>query len=149
MEQPHSLVRQQDSSSGGNSRWNEYQAPRISESAQSKPASHTGFSQMSQQSFNRPPNPTHQYSQQARPPPAHVPPPSKPPAQHNSWKFTNSFGPQKPSFEGNMSTNKPQTAQRTQVEKCVNIYIHKQRIVMTVLVLSAAFVFVLCRRKIQ
>lgn len=113
-------ARQQESSPGVISRQNDYQGPRSSESIQSKPVSHTGFSQMSQQPFNRPPNPTHQYSQQARPLSALVPPPSRPSAdagqsKHNSWKFTNTFGPQKPSFEGNR-TNQHQTVQQTQVE---------------------------------
>uniref|UniRef100_UPI0037E93F08 spermatogenesis-associated protein 22 n=1 Tax=Semicossyphus pulcher TaxID=241346 RepID=UPI0037E93F08 len=112
-------LRQQDSRPGVNSRQSEYQAPRISQSAQSKPSPHSGFSQMDQQSSYRPPNPSNQYSQQSRPQPAPVPPPSRPSPrepqpQKNSWKFTNSFGPQSLLFEGNRSTNRPQTAQQTQ-----------------------------------
>ncbi|XP_044078116.1 spermatogenesis-associated protein 22 isoform X2 [Siniperca chuatsi] len=119
MGQPSNPVRQQDSSSSVNSRQSKYQAPRISESAQSKPTPHTGFPQMGQQSSYRPPNPTHQYSQQSRPLPAPVSPPSRPSAraaqpQNNSWKFTNSFGPQRSTVEGNRGTNQPQTAQQTQ-----------------------------------
>lgn len=120
MGKPSNPVRQQDSSPSVNSRQSEFQAPRIRESAQSKPTAHTGFSQMGQQSSYRAPNPTHQYSQQSRPLPAPVPPPSRPSAraaqpQNNSWKFTNSFGPQRSLFEGNGRTNQPQTARQTQV----------------------------------
>ncbi|XP_059207140.1 spermatogenesis-associated protein 22 isoform X2 [Centropristis striata] len=118
--QPSNPTRQQDSSHGVNSRQSKYQSPHISESAQSKPAPHTGFSQMSQQSPYRPSNPTHQYSQQPKAlPPG--PPPSRPSArapqpQNNSWKFTNSFGPQRSSFEVNRSINQPRTAQQTQTQ---------------------------------
>ncbi|XP_073336229.1 spermatogenesis-associated protein 22 [Pagrus major] len=114
-------VRQQVSSPSVNSRQSGYQASHISESAQSKPTPHTAFSQMGQQSIYKPPNPTHQYSQRSRPLPAPVPPPSRPSVravqpQNNSWKFTNSFGPKKPPFEGHRSRNQPQTVRQTQQE---------------------------------
>ncbi|XP_070774170.1 spermatogenesis-associated protein 22 [Enoplosus armatus] len=113
-------VRQQDSSPSVNSRQSEYQAPRFSENAQGKSTPNTGVSQMGQQSSYRPPNPSHQYSQQSRP--ALVPPPSRPSAraaqtQNNSWKFTNSFGPQRSPSEGNRSTNQPQSARQTQTQQ--------------------------------
>ncbi|XP_029304834.1 spermatogenesis-associated protein 22 [Cottoperca gobio] len=120
MGQASNCVRQQDFSSSVNSTQSKYQAHNMSESSQIKPTPQTGFSQMAQQSFYRPPNPTYQYSQQPRPVPAPVPPPSRPSApcapqpQKNSWKFTNSFGPQRSPFEGNRSANKPQTARQTQ-----------------------------------
>lgn len=89
---------------------------------------------MGQQSSYRPPNPPHQYSQQSRPLPASVPLPSRSPAhaaqpQNNSWKFTNSFGPQKPLLDGNKSTNQPRTAQQTQtvVGNLWKIYRNTQR----------------------
>ncbi|XP_041657819.1 spermatogenesis-associated protein 22 isoform X2 [Cheilinus undulatus] len=116
MGQPSNPVRQQPASSSVNSRNNLYQAPRISDTAQSKPSPHTGFSQRSQQPSHRQSNPTQQYSQQSRPPPALVPPPSRPPArdpqpQKNSWNFTNSFGPQNPPYDGNRSSNRACTVQ--------------------------------------
>lgn len=111
MGQPSNPVRQQNSSPSVYSRQSKYQALHISESAQSKPTPHTGFSQMGQQSSYRPPNPTHQYSQQSRPLPA----PSRPSA--HAVQPQNSFGPQRSPFQGNRSTNQPQTA--TQVEKYV------------------------------
>ncbi|KAI3373499.1 hypothetical protein L3Q82_022086, partial [Scortum barcoo] len=119
MGQPSNPVKQQDSSSILYSRQSRCQALHISESAQSKPTPPTGFSQMGQQSSYRPPNPTLQFSQQSRPLLAPVPPPSRPPAralqpQNNSWKFTNSFGPQKSSFQGNKSMSQCQTARQTQ-----------------------------------
>lgn len=129
-------MRQQDFSPSVKSRQSTYQAPNISESAQIKPTPHTGFSQMGQQSSYRPPNPTHQYSHQPRPLPAPVPAPSRPSApaaqpQNNSWKFTNSFGPQKSPNVVNRSTNQPKTARqtKTQVEKYLkkNIYNNIQR----------------------
>ena len=129
MEQPSSnAVRQQDSSSSVNSRQSQYQAPHVSESAQSKPAPHTAFSQMGQQSSYRPPNPPRQYTQQPRPLPAPAPP-SRPSAraaqpQNNSWKFTNSFGPQRSTFEGNRSTNRPQAVRQTQVDVKTLQYLH-------------------------
>ncbi|XP_035521878.1 spermatogenesis-associated protein 22 isoform X2 [Morone saxatilis] len=114
-------VTQQEPSPTVNSRQSEYRAAPISESAQSKPTPHTGFSKMGQQSSYRQANPTHQYSQRPRPLPAPVPPPSRPSAhaaqpQNNSWKFTNSFGPQKPAFEGNRGRNQPQTVRQTQTQ---------------------------------
>ncbi|XP_054481854.1 spermatogenesis-associated protein 22 isoform X2 [Anoplopoma fimbria] len=117
---PINPMRQQDFSPRVNS-GQRYQAPHISESAQIKPIPNTGFSQTGQQSSYGPRNPTHQYSQQPRPLPAPVPPPTRPSAsaaqpQKNSWKFTNSFGPQRSAFEGNRSTNQPQTAQQIQTQ---------------------------------
>ncbi|KAG8008270.1 Spermatogenesis-associated protein 22 [Nibea albiflora] len=115
-------VKHQQSSSCVNSRQSECQPACTSQSAQSKPKPNTVFSQMAQQSSYRPPNPPHQYSQQSRPLPTPVPPPaSVPPAraaqpQNNSWKFTNSFGPQKPLFDGNKNTNQPRIAQKTQTQ---------------------------------
>ncbi|KAM8742162.1 spermatogenesis-associated protein 22 [Acanthopagrus schlegelii] len=111
--------KQQVSSPSLNSRQSDYRSSHIRESAQSKPKPHTAFSQMGQQPIYKPPNPTHQYSQQSRPLPAPVPPPSRPSVhpvqpQNNSWKFTNSFGPQKPTIEGNKSRNQPQTVRQTQ-----------------------------------
>ncbi|XP_070700368.1 spermatogenesis-associated protein 22 [Pempheris klunzingeri] len=113
-------VRQQAPSPSVNSRQREYQAPCISESVQTKPSLYTGFSETGQQSSYRPPNLIHQYSQQPRPLPAPVPPPSRPSAhealpQSNSWKFTNSFGPQRSLFEGNRRTN--HRARQTPVDK--------------------------------
>ncbi|XP_068585615.1 spermatogenesis-associated protein 22 isoform X2 [Cebidichthys violaceus] len=121
MGKPINSVRQLDFSPSGNSGQSRYKAPHISESAQIKPIPRPGFSQMGQQSSYRPPNPTHQYSQQPRPLPAPVPPPSRPSAravqpQNNSWKFTNSFGPQKSPFEGNKKTIQPQTARKAQTQ---------------------------------
>ncbi|XP_044226514.1 spermatogenesis-associated protein 22 isoform X2 [Thunnus albacares] len=122
MGQPNNPVRQQDSSSSVNFRQNKYQTPLSSESAQNKQTPLTGFSQMGQQSSYKPPNLTHQYSQQSRSLPHHVPPPSGPSAhtvqpQHHSWKFTNSFGPQNTPFEGKRSTNQPQTPRHTQTQQ--------------------------------
>ncbi|XP_076607335.1 spermatogenesis-associated protein 22 [Chaetodon auriga] len=122
MGQPGKPERQQESTPSVNCRQSEYQAARISESAQSKPTPRTGLSQMGQQSFYRPPNPTHQYFQQSGPLPAPATAPSRPSVnaahpQNNSWKFTNSFGLQKKPFEGNRSTNQPQTAQQTQTQQ--------------------------------
>ncbi|XP_041808959.1 spermatogenesis-associated protein 22 [Chelmon rostratus] len=119
MGQASKPVRQQESSPSVNSSQSQYQALRISEGAQSKPTPHTGLSQMDQQSFYRPANPTHQYFQQSGPLPAPVPAPSRPSAhavcpQNNSWKFTKSF--EKPPFERNRSTNQPQTARQTQTQ---------------------------------
>ncbi|XP_034746056.1 spermatogenesis-associated protein 22 isoform X1 [Etheostoma cragini] len=115
-------MRQQDFGPDVKSRQSTYQAHNIRESAQIKPMPHTGFSQMGQQSSYRPPNPTHQYSHQPRPLPAPVPPPSRPSApaaqpQKNSWKFTNSFGPQKSPIVGNKSTNQPKTARQTKTQQ--------------------------------
>uniref|UniRef100_A0A3Q1F691 Spermatogenesis associated 22 n=1 Tax=Acanthochromis polyacanthus TaxID=80966 RepID=A0A3Q1F691_9TELE len=108
-------VRQQDSSASVNSRQNKYQTPR-SESAQSKPTPRTGFSQMGRQ-----PSPYSQQSRPPLPPPPPVPPPRRPSAhavqpQKNSWKFTNSFEPQRPSFEGKRNSNQPQTARPTETQ---------------------------------
>ncbi|XP_068457148.1 spermatogenesis-associated protein 22 isoform X2 [Clinocottus analis] len=123
MGQPINPMRQQHFSPRAISGQSRYQAAHISESAQMKPKPHTAFSQTGQQSAAsyRPPNPTHQYSQQPRPLPAPVPTPVRPSAraalpQNNSWKFTNSFGPQPSLFEGNRSTNQPQTVQKTQTQ---------------------------------
>uniref|UniRef100_A0A3P8SML0 Spermatogenesis associated 22 n=1 Tax=Amphiprion percula TaxID=161767 RepID=A0A3P8SML0_AMPPE len=109
------IVRQQDSSASVNSTQNKYQAPR-NESAQSKPAPHTGFSQMGRQ-----PSPYSQQSRPLLPPPPPVPPPRRPSAhavqpQKNSWKFTNSFEPKRSSFEGKRSSNQPQTARLTETQ---------------------------------
>uniref|UniRef100_A0A3B4Y800 Spermatogenesis associated 22 n=1 Tax=Seriola lalandi dorsalis TaxID=1841481 RepID=A0A3B4Y800_SERLL len=113
--QPSYPARQQDS------RQNKYQTPSSSESAQTKPTPHTGWSQRGQQLSYRPPDATHQYPQQSRPLPPPVPPTSTPAAravqpQNNSWKFTNSFGPLSSSFEGKMSSNQPQTTRPTQTQ---------------------------------
>ncbi|XP_075957486.1 spermatogenesis-associated protein 22 [Anarhichas minor] len=118
MGKPINSMRQLDFSPRGNSGQSRYQAPHISESAQIKPIAHPDFSQKGQQSSYRAPNPTHQYSQQPRPLPAPVPPPSRPSAQpqNNSWKFTNSFGPQKSPSEGNRSTIQPQTVRKAQTQ---------------------------------
>lgn len=112
-------VRQQEPSFSVNSRKSIYQAPCNSDSAQSKSTTLTGFSQMGQQSFNRPHKPTH--SHQPRPLPAPVESPNRPSAravqtQKNAWKFTNSFGPQRTLFEGNRGTKQPQTSQHTHVQ---------------------------------
>ncbi|XP_056254246.1 spermatogenesis-associated protein 22 isoform X1 [Seriola aureovittata] len=114
--QPSYPARQQDS------RQNKYQTPSSSESAQTKPTPHTGWSQRGQQLSYRPPDATHQYPQQSRPLPPPVPPTSTPAAravqpQNNSWKFTNSFGPLSSSFEGKMSSNQPQTTRPTQTQQ--------------------------------
>ncbi|XP_027129682.1 spermatogenesis-associated protein 22 [Larimichthys crocea] len=135
--QPSNPVKHQQS--GVNSRQSEYQPACTSQSAQSKPKPNTVFSQMGQQSSYRPPNPPHQYSQQSRPLPAPMPPPaSKPPAraaqpQNNSWKFTNSFGPQKPPFDGNKNTNQPRTAQQTQTVQMKPVAEHSLRILTAVI----------------
>lgn len=132
MGQPINPMRQHDFSPRGNSGQSRYQAPHISETPQNKPISHTGLSPMGQQSSYKLPNPTHQYSQQPRPLPAPVTPPSRPSAlaaqpQNNSWKFTNSFGPQRSLFEGKKSPKQPQTTQQTQtqVKKKILILIYK------------------------
>ncbi|KAL6099065.1 spata22 [Pungitius sinensis] len=122
MRKPINSMRQQDFSPSGHSGQSRYQASQITESAQIKPVPHPSFSQMGQQSSYRPPNPTHQYSAQPRPLSAPVPPPSRPSAcsvepQRNSWKFTNSFGPQRSPFEGNRSTNQPQTVRQSQTQQ--------------------------------
>uniref|UniRef100_UPI003AB073B1 spermatogenesis-associated protein 22 n=1 Tax=Centroberyx gerrardi TaxID=166262 RepID=UPI003AB073B1 len=119
MGQPNNPVRQQDSRTNVNSRQSTYQAPYNSGSTQSKPAPHSGFSQMGQQSTYRQANPPkHQYSQQARPPPPPLPPPSRPSApaaqpQNTSWKFTctNNSGPQR-----NSSTFHTQIVPQTQAQ---------------------------------
>ncbi|KAM6910936.1 spermatogenesis-associated protein 22 isoform 2-T5 [Lycodopsis pacificus] len=118
MGKPINSMRRLDFSPRGNSGQSRYQAPHISESAQIKPIAHPDFSQKGQQSPYRAPNPTHQYSQQPRPLPAPIPPPSRPSAQpqNNSWKFTNSFGPQKSPSEGNRSTIQPQTVRKAQTQ---------------------------------
>nr|XP_046265834.1 spermatogenesis-associated protein 22 isoform X3 [Scatophagus argus] len=124
MGQPNNPMKQSQSNPSVNSRQSEYQAPRINESAQSRPTPHAAFSQRGQQAIAhyRPPNTTHQYSQQSRPLSAPVPPPNRPSAhvvqsQNNSWKFTDSFGQQKLPSVGNRSTNQPQTARQTQTEQ--------------------------------
>uniref|UniRef100_A0A8D3CSP4 Spermatogenesis associated 22 n=1 Tax=Scophthalmus maximus TaxID=52904 RepID=A0A8D3CSP4_SCOMX len=90
---------------------NKYPAPSSSEGVQNRPTPHTGFSHMGQQLSHRQPNPTPQHPQQRRPLPPPVPPLSESPArvvqpQNNTWKFTNSFGPQtlpmKPVFENSL-----------------------------------------------
>ncbi|XP_028323426.1 spermatogenesis-associated protein 22 [Gouania willdenowi] len=92
--QPSNQVKQQDSNFRFNPGQSQYQAPCGSESSQSKI------------------NPrSHPYSQQPRPLPA-LPPPRKPMApspqpQKNSWKFTNSFGPQSSGFQGKKSSSLP------------------------------------------
>lgn len=96
MEQPSNPLRQQESTV--TSRTTEYQ---------SKSTGRNTFTPMDQQAFNPPPNAT--YSQQLRLLPAPVP-------QNNSWKFTNSFGTQRPPFEGNRSKNNPPAARQTRVQ---------------------------------
>ncbi|XP_069001723.1 spermatogenesis-associated protein 22 [Embiotoca jacksoni] len=119
MGQTNNPGRQPDSSSGVNSRQDQYRAPRGSESTQNKPPPHAGFPQMGQQSSCRPPASTQQYSQQVGPPAPPVPPPRRPSdhavlPQNNSWKFTNSFeSVQISTFEGKRSSNKHQTARPT------------------------------------
>ncbi|XP_071316902.1 uncharacterized protein [Trachinotus anak] len=109
-------VKQQDS------RENKCQALSSSDIAQTKPTTHTGLSQKGQHLGCRPPNPTHQYPQQCRPLPPPVPPTNTPSAravqpQNNSWKFTDSFGPQRSPFEGKRNSNQPQTARPTQSQQ--------------------------------
>lgn len=108
-------VREQASSSIVYSMQSKYQTSRSSESEQSKPPLHSG----SQQSSYRPPNPTHHYFQQSRPPSGPLPLSSRPSAdakqpQNNSWKFTNSFGSQTSTFDGKGSLSQPKTVQLTQ-----------------------------------
>lgn len=122
--QPSTPVRQQPQSSPSvNSRQSEYRVSCFSESPQSKPAPHAGFSQKTPPSFSRSQNPTHQYSQQSRPAP--VPSPSRPAAAaaaakqpNNTWNFQNSFGSPKTPLSGNRSTSQSPTMRtptRTQV----------------------------------
>lgn len=114
--QPSDWVRQQEPSSG----LTEYQALCSRDGIQKKSTTLTGFSQRGQKSFVRAPNPIQ--SQQSKALPAPVPSPNKLSAravqpQSSSWKFTNSFGPQRPPFEGNRVTNqKMQTAWKNQVK---------------------------------
>ncbi|XP_040908023.1 spermatogenesis-associated protein 22 [Toxotes jaculatrix] len=120
--QPSYPVRQQVSSSSVTSRQNKYQAPSNSESSQSELTPRTGSSQMGQQLPYRPPNPTHHYPQQSRPLPPPVPPPSRPTARavqplNNSWKFTDSFGPQTSPSLGKRSSNQPQSARPAQTQQ--------------------------------
>ncbi|XP_061607281.1 spermatogenesis-associated protein 22 isoform X3 [Phyllopteryx taeniolatus] len=98
--------RQQDARSIFTFRQKQYQTPS---------SSHSGFSRLSQQPSYRPPDPTQFRS---LPPPAQL---SSGPATQiqNKWNFTNSFGPQKPTFVGNRSANKPQTPQETQTQESV------------------------------
>nr|XP_020456247.1 spermatogenesis-associated protein 22 isoform X2 [Monopterus albus] len=121
MGQPRNPARQQESISSVSSTQYKYQAPHISESAQSKPRPHPGLSQMDQQPSYRPPKPTHQFFQQSRPLPPSLPPSSRPSAlavqPQNSWKFTNSFGPQRSGFEGKRSSSQPQTQKSTQTQQ--------------------------------
>ncbi|XP_065819253.1 spermatogenesis-associated protein 22 [Labrus bergylta] len=120
MGQPSNPVRRQPSSPSAKSINSQFQDPHINESGQSKPSPHIAFSQRSQQSSYRLPNPTHQYSQQSRPSPAPTPLPSMPPAHDlqpkNSWKFTNSFGPQCPPFDGKRSTSQPKIVLQNQTK---------------------------------
>lgn len=102
MEQPSNPLRQQEFSI--TSRKTEC---RHSDSMQSKSTAHNAFTPMGQPAFNRPPNAT--YSQQLRSLPAPVP-------QNNSWKFTNSFGTQRPPFEGKRSGNNPPAARQTHAQ---------------------------------
>ncbi|XP_074528986.1 spermatogenesis-associated protein 22 [Halichoeres trimaculatus] len=122
LRQPSNPVRHQPPNPSVDSRNSQYQASYNTQRAQSKLPPQTWFSQRGQQSFYRPPNPTHQFPQLSRAPAAPVPPPSRPPArevqpQKNSWKFTNSFGPQSTSFDGNRSTNRPQYVQQSQTQE--------------------------------
>ncbi|XP_035035387.1 spermatogenesis-associated protein 22 isoform X1 [Hippoglossus stenolepis] len=117
--QPSYPVRPQDSSYSDTS--NKYQSPSSTQRAQNKPSPNPGFSHMSQQSSYRPTS-SPQYPQQSRPLPPPVPPPSKPLAraaqpQNNTWKFTNSFGPQGSPSDGKRSSNQPQTARPTQTRQ--------------------------------
>ncbi|XP_061558991.1 spermatogenesis-associated protein 22 isoform X2 [Phycodurus eques] len=98
--------RQQDARSIFTFRQKQYQTPS---------SGHSGFSRLSQQPSYRPPDPTQFRS---LPPPAQL---SSGPATQiqNKWNFTNSFGPQKPTFVGNRSANKPQTPQETQTQESV------------------------------
>ncbi|XP_026228428.1 spermatogenesis-associated protein 22 isoform X2 [Anabas testudineus] len=118
MGQTSNQVREQASSSIVYSMQSKYQTSRSSESEQSKPPLHSG----SQQSSYRPPNPTHHYFQQSRPPSGPLPLSSRPSAdakqpQNNSWKFTNSFGSQTSTFDGKGSLSQPKTVQLTQSQK--------------------------------
>ncbi|XP_022060642.2 spermatogenesis-associated protein 22 [Acanthochromis polyacanthus] len=72
--------------------------------------------------MGRQPSPYSQQSRPPLPPPPPVPPPRRPSAhavqpQKNSWKFTNSFEPQRPSFEGKRNSNQPQTARPTETQQ--------------------------------
>ncbi|KAM9331732.1 spermatogenesis-associated protein 22 [Pholidichthys leucotaenia] len=73
-----SSVRQQDASSGGDFRQNNFKTPRANDGAQSKPTPNAGFSRMGQQSSCRPPSSTNLNSQLPRPPPPAVPSPRRP-----------------------------------------------------------------------
>nr|XP_015816681.2 spermatogenesis-associated protein 22 [Nothobranchius furzeri] len=114
MGQSNGPVRQNSSSERSFSH-SKYQGP-YDENSQSKPALHTGFSQMGQQTPHRPPSSTPLHSQQPRhllPPEAPsrmLPVPAVPPPK-KSWKFTNSFELEKSSFGGKISSNQPQMAQ--------------------------------------
>nr|XP_019941388.1 PREDICTED: spermatogenesis-associated protein 22 isoform X1 [Paralichthys olivaceus]XP_019941389.1 PREDICTED: spermatogenesis-associated protein 22 isoform X1 [Paralichthys olivaceus] len=113
-------VRQQDSSCSVTS--NQYQSPPSTQRAQNKPTPNTGFSHMGQQPSYRPSNSMPQYPQHSRPLPPPVPPPSKPLAravqpQNNTWKFTNSFGPQSSPSDGKRSLTQPQSARPTQTRQ--------------------------------
>ncbi|XP_045896996.1 spermatogenesis-associated protein 22 isoform X2 [Micropterus dolomieu] len=139
MGQPSNPVRQVDASPSAKSRQSEYQVPRISESVQSKQPPHTVFSQMGQPSSYRPNNPTHQSFQQSRPLPPPVPPPSRPSAcaaqpQNNSWKFTNIFGQQKSTFEGNRGTRQPQTGQQTRIQETMKPTIENSLRILTAVI---------------
>ncbi|XP_026184813.1 spermatogenesis-associated protein 22 [Mastacembelus armatus] len=114
--QPSNPVRQHDP------RQNKCQTPHSTGSAQSKPTPHTGFSQIGQQASYRPTNPTHLYSQQSRPLPPPLPAPSRSsvPAikpQDTSWNFTNSFGPQRSTFEGKRNLSQSQTPQTVKTQE--------------------------------
>ncbi|XP_053298378.1 spermatogenesis-associated protein 22 [Pleuronectes platessa] len=118
--QPSYPVRPQDSSYNDSS--NKYQSPPSTQRAQNKASPNTGFSHMSQQSSYRPSTSTPQYPQQSRPLPPPVPTPTKPLAcaaqpLKNTWKFTNSFGPQSSPSDGKRSSNQPQTARPTQTRE--------------------------------
>lgn len=102
MDQLNNPLRQQETSI--TSRKTEYDH---SDSVQSKSTTHNAFTPMGQQAFNRPPSAT--YTQQSRALPAPVP-------QNNSWKFTNSFGPQRPPFEAKRSDNNPPAVRQTHAQ---------------------------------
>ncbi|AWP00385.1 putative spermatogenesis-associated protein 22 isoform 3 [Scophthalmus maximus] len=120
--QPSYPARRQDSSCSVTS--NKYPAPSSSEGVQNRPTPHTGFSHMGQQLSHRQPNPTPQHPQQRRPLPPPVPPLSESPArvvqpQNNTWKFTNSFGPQSSTFDGKRSPKQTQTARPNQTKEAL------------------------------
>ncbi|XP_029925014.1 spermatogenesis-associated protein 22 [Myripristis murdjan] len=137
MGKPNNTMRQQDSRSNVNSGQNTYQAFCNSGGTQSKP--HSGFSQMGQQSAYRQANPPkQQYSQQSRPLPPRLPPPSRPslPAaqpQNTTWKIqcTKNSRPQtnRSTFLAQTQTQAQQTQPSYQVKPAIE---NSLRIVTTV-----------------